>query len=319
MSNLAELYRGLGSIDVPMLTRPPHVHPYMANSDDMSTEERHTALAYKPSLLYLEPNDPGSAASDSETTSSTNPPPVTGRVLRFSGSELESLKAHATDPNSGSWVTTFEALCALFHQCIYQARLHYQKQTQCTLSPPDFLTPVNILSTSRGIPDLPPTYFPNNLLCAYSAFSHDVLAEGPLWQIAKQLYDMTRSGFPTADEVKQTIQWIAAHPDKHQIRPGFRYGNGSLMISSWAKFDMYAGTEFEAGEKPALVVPPFTPISLLDGLGYVLPTEMHGQKTGGDKGALDVYIALSEPLWEILERDEQLGRFSSEWSNTARS
>ncbi|KAF5366246.1 hypothetical protein D9758_005740 [Tetrapyrgos nigripes] len=251
MSNLAELYRGLGSSDVPMLSRPPHIRSYLSDMDNMNTEERQAALAYQSSLFYV--------------------------------------------------------LSALFHQCIYRARLKYQAQTQDTLSPPDFLTSVNVVSTPKGIVDLPPTYFPNNVLGTYSSFQHDLLANGPLWRIAKQLHDMIRSVFTTTNEIKQTIHWVAAQPDKRQITSVFRHGNGSLMMSSLAKFNMHGGTEFVEGEKP-LIVYPFTSMSFVDGMGLVLPTEERGT------GALDVYMVLSKPLWEILEGDEQLRRFSSEWS-----
>jgi hypothetical protein len=72
---------------------------------------------------------------------------------------------------------------------------------------------------------------------------------------------------------------------------------------------MYEGTAFE--HRPALVSTPFTPISLIDGLGYFLPVDLHSQEADGDKAAIDVHLALSEPLWEILQRDEQLRSFSS--------
>ena len=77
------------------------------------------------------------------------------------------------------------------------------------------------------------------------------------------------------------------------------------MISQWNKFDMYAGNVFEV--PPVLVSTPFTPISLLDGLAYFLPTEEQG--TGGDTGAIDVNVSLSEPLWNIIDQDEEFRRF----------
>jgi len=77
------------------------------------------------------------------------------------------------------------------------------------------------------------------------------------------------------------------------------------MISQWNKFDMYESTVFDV--EPILVSPPFTPISLMDGLVYYLPTE--DRSTGADRGAIDVVLALSEPIWGILDQDSEFRRF----------
>ncbi|KAF8917562.1 hypothetical protein CPB85DRAFT_1284610, partial [Mucidula mucida] len=75
------------------------------------------------------------------------------------------------------------------------------------------------------------------------------------------------------------------------------------MASQWNKFDMYAGTVFDVA--PLLVSPPFTPVALVDGLAYFLPNEEQGQPGARnvDFGAIDLNLALSAPLWEILDRD----------------
>ncbi|KAJ4480580.1 transferase family-domain-containing protein [Lentinula edodes] len=256
MRDLAELYRGLNSAGIPTLSHPPHFQPYMSDLE-MTLDEKQAALAFRPSLLVVEPRV---LPSEAMTVPASEPQtPVVGRILRFS----------------------------------------------------DFLTPVDF--RGNRFPDLPTLYFPNALLCLYTSLSQDVLAHAPLWQIAKHLHDLMRNEVPDAQHLKSTLRWITAQPDKRRIRSGFRYGNGSIMVSQWAKFEMYEGTDFEDGQKPILVSTPFTSISLVDGLAYTLPTEMQG-KTGGDKRAIDVNLALSSPIWEILEHDKQLKRFSSSWA-----
>ncbi|KAK0195329.1 hypothetical protein F5146DRAFT_1132817 [Armillaria mellea] len=271
--DLAELYR------TSSLAHPPHIRSYLS---ELTPEERAAALDFKPSQFYVEQNP----AFTSYTVTSPN----VGRFLRFSSSELSVLKARATDPSSDGWISTFDALCAHLYQRVYRARLQLRAKDPALpeLSPPDFLTPVNL----RSRIGLPPRYFPNALHCQYTSLSHDLLANGPLWQVAKALHDLTRA--TSKEEVDKTYKWIAAQPDKRKIKQGFRYGSGSLMLSQWNKMDMYAGCVFDVA--PDLVAPPFTPISLLDGLGYFIPTGEQGD-------GIDVALSLSEPIWEFFDKD----------------
>jgi len=63
---------------------------------------------------------------------------------------------------------------------------------------------------------------------------------------------------------------------------------------------MYDGATFEVS--PRLVQPPFTQISNLDGLGYLLPTERQD-------GSICLALALSDPLWALLLEDEALAQY----------
>ena len=114
----------------------------------------------------------------------------------------------------------------------------------------------------------------------------------------------------------RSLHWIAAQPNKRRVRLGFRFEAGSFLVSQWCKFDMYRGAEFDS--LPALVSPPFTPISLVDGLAYLVATEDQlrqsadeGQtpSVGATTGSIDVHLALSEPLWAILEQDERFRQY----------
>ncbi|KAJ6513150.1 transferase [Mycena sanguinolenta] len=295
--DLAELYRGLQSSEtVPSLLHPPHIRPYMWEliSGNMTPEERLAALNIQPPLFHAEP--PSTDNSSSVTYGSLTPPPYAteGRFLRFSSARLEALKVEATDPNGSGWVSTFEALAAYIYQRVHQARLQLSAKDANfgELSRLDFLTPINL----RSRLGLPARYFPNTLMATHTTFLADTLANGPLWQVAKVVHDLTRTSFLTKkDEIDRDLKWIAAQPDVRKVGTKFQYGNGSFMVSQWNKFDMYAGSVFDVA--PVLVSPPFTQSSLVDGLVYFLPTEEIG--TGGDVGAIDVSLSLSAPLWEL--------------------
>jgi hypothetical protein len=184
--------------------------------------------------------------------------------LRFSSRELDALKAHATDPNgnpsSDSWISTFDALLAHLYQRVCRARLQLREKdpNQAKLSPPDFLTPIHI----RNRLGLPPLDFPDAVFCVYTTLPIDVLANGPLWQVAKALHDLTRTASTTSkEEMNRSLSWIVVQPDKQKIRQGFQYRNGSFMVSQRNKVNMYVGTVFDV--RPVLVSTPFMPISLL--------------------------------------------------------
>jgi hypothetical protein len=304
--DLAELYRGLESSENrdPVPFHPPHIRPYMSElvGGNIEPEERQAALDFQPPLFHAEPPASTTVIDPSSVTIYPPPPyPVEGRFVRFSSARLAALKAQATDPNGAGWISTFDALSAYIYQRVHQARLRLSAKDPNfgALSPTDFLTPVDL----RSRLGLPARYFPNALFASYTTIPPDVLATGPLWQIAKVVHDLTRSSFLSSkDEIDRSLKWIAAQPDTRKIDEHFRYGNGSFMLSQWNKFDMYAGSVFEVA--PVLASPPFTQSSLVDGLVYLLPTEEIA--TGGDAGAIDVSLSLVTPIWAVIEEDGPL-------------
>ncbi|KAJ6508029.1 transferase family-domain-containing protein [Mycena vitilis] len=304
MRDLAELYRAIGpsvsSDTVFSLSHPPHIRPYMSElvGGNMAPEERQAALGYKPAGFYVQPptaaGDGG--AGDSLSAAILAPrPPTLGRFVRYSSSELAALKAKATDPSGGSWVSTFEALAAHIYQRVHRARLqlHAKDPGLGELSRTDILNPIDLRSRLK----LPARYSPNALFAPSTVIPPEILT-GPLWQVAKAVHDFTRSDALTSKvELDHTLKWIAAQLDMRKILSSFQYGTGSFMASQWNKFDMYSGAVFDVG--PILVSPPFTQSSLVDGLAYFLPTEELA--TGGDAGAIDVSLALSEPVWAFMD------------------
>ncbi|KAJ7030442.1 transferase [Mycena alexandri] len=297
--DLAELYRGLlSSGGAASLAHSPHIRPYMSElvGGNMTPEEREAALGFSTASFRTE-----STSSSPATVYLPPLSPVVGRFLRFSTPELADLKAKATDPNGDGWVSTFDALSAHIYQRVHRARLqlYASDPTLGDLSPTDFLMPVNL----RAPLGLPPRYFHNTLFTSSKIIPPDVLA-GPLWKVAKAVHDIGRSSALTKDQVNASLKWVAAHSDPQKIMGTFQYGSGSFMISQWNKFDMYAGSIFDG--PPVLVSPPFTQSSLVDGLVYFLPTEELG--TGGDAGAIDVSLSLSEPVWAFMDQVWSLAR-----------
>lgn len=291
--DLAEVYRGAGS-----LVQIPTLHPFVLETKDEDAD-------FQPSILFVKtpPISPITTVEiPSENDDSPSPPPTPptiGRFLHFSSQELSAIKSSATNPSPSSpreWVSTFDALCAHFHKRVHLARL----KTGISLSPADILAPVNI----RSLLDVGPHYTFNALLCSYTSFSTEFLVKASLWEVAKQLHEMTRSSsFTSKEEIVRIIKWISTQTDKREIKSGFKYGSRSLMLSQWNKFDIYKSMVFKREETPVLVAPPFTEISLMDGLGYFVDV------SGVEGEAIGVYLALSGETWKALDEDEEFRKF----------
>lgn len=303
VADLAETYRRPDTA----LRVPPQVEPYLA---DLSEEDKVKARSFKPTLYHLD-DDTAVDGAEANATAAPDVPevqydtlaPCTGRVLRLSGADLSKLKQRAASEDGG-WVSTFDVLNAHLHQRVYQAR-HRLRQNLTSnlppLSPPDLLSPVDVRGKAPGMLK---TYTGNAVFTTYAHFDNpaDLLSSEPaaLGRVAASVHAMTRQkGVTDPQEIESTIKWIAAQGDKSKIKNGFRFGNASLMLSQWNKVDMYDSATFDEGVRPCLVAPPFTPISLLDGLGYYLPTPAQGSEQ--DKGDIDVYLSLSDDVWGELD------------------
>eukprot|EP00762_Andalucia_godoyi_P003230 ANDGO_06671.mRNA.1 Anthranilate N-benzoyltransferase protein 3 len=323
--DLAELYRGVCMAESTgasvQLAHMPQIRSYMWELHRMTPEERRQALQFEPSLFRLVPN----LSTTFAASGASSRPPVVGRILRFSTSELNDIKAHATEMAGCSWISTFDALSAHLYQRVYIARVKHSREfgglpNESQVSG-NFLASVNWRGTDRL--NLPRGYFPNAVFCPYFSLSPDVLACAPLSQIARVVHDSLRQ--PSKEQAVQTIRWIAAQPDKSCVLLAFPFETGGFMVSQWCKFDMYVNTHFDVDAvgqpiAPALVCPPFTPISLVDGLAYFLATEdqfmqasqQNGRSavsTGKNTSAIDVSLSLSEPIWHLLDKDPEFRRF----------
>ncbi|OJJ74368.1 hypothetical protein ASPBRDRAFT_118736 [Aspergillus brasiliensis CBS 101740] len=323
--DLAQLYRALepngrsgDDTGTPTLPSPPDICSYLRDPDSMTSEEHQAAFEYSPSSYYLDENPSTDTKTESlASPSQPAPPPVLGRVLRFSSQKLQELKAQATDPNGRDWVSTNDALVAYLYQLTYRARLQHltaqgvPETTALNQLSTGIFSPINMRSPTRL--NLSPRYFPNCVygMCMY--LQPETLASGPLWKIAKAFHDISHGITP--GEMKQTTQWLAIQPDKSRIKMNYDF-NGSFTTSQWSKFDMYVGTDFDVDQDgnvipPVVVSRPFTDISRVDGLAMVMASEEQFHRaseiSASSNGPCAVYVnyTLSEPLWAYLDKDEE--------------
>jgi hypothetical protein len=233
-----------------------------------------------------------------------------------------SAVSRSSSNSSSEELSTFDALSAHLWQCVSRARLQLCESQGMSASAAalhvsgDFLTSVNWRGPSRL--DLPARYFPNCVFCPYFSLPTDHLVDAPLASVAAAVHEAVRS--LSRQEALQTLRWIAAQPNKRRVRLGFRFDKPAFLVSQWCKFDMYRGAEFDS--LPALVSPPFTPISLVDGLVYFLGTEDQLRQPAADSteevqspsagttiGSIDVNLSLSQPLWALLDQDARFRRY----------
>lgn len=252
------------------------------------------------------------------------PSRVTGRTLHFTSDQLAKLKECATDPNGLGWVSASEALSAYLCQLVYKSRIRLLA-TQ-GIEVPDAAAQLrrgfwaSIDSRPPRYLDLPARYFPNASFSVIHSFSHDTLYEGALWQPAKEIHGVIRA--VDSQRITDETAWFAAQPDKSKVKVDHTFGSGSFTVSQWSKHDMYAGVVFDedtAGNPihPVLVAPPFTAISMVDGLGLILSTPeeqdstMQSAAIGDGRGErpppqpVDVNLILDGRLWSILDEDKE--------------
>lgn len=226
-------------------------------------------------------------------------PPTTGRFIHLEIGRLKELKARAQDAKSADPITAFDALSAFILQAVHRARVRMRRDDP-SISPlgsPCYLTSVNV----RRLLGLSDRYINNCLVTPYFNIAPEAPSTAPLSEIARTLHDSVRSVTPK--DVEDSARYIESQEDKTKLRFTFPGGTGSVMTSQWSRFNMYP--QFD-GHRPILSSTPFTAISLVDGLGYFLPNKQQG--TPEDKGDLELCLALSHPLWAVLDED-------TEWSD----
>ncbi|KAJ5783209.1 hypothetical protein N7457_004983 [Penicillium paradoxum] len=326
--NLAEIYRNLAHSERPVLPSTPVIRSYLDDPNLMSDDERQEAIEFQPSILSLEEsNDTESSTPGPKTEVSDGQSKitgrVTGRVLRFTGAQLKHLKELATEPEGRSWVSTFEALSAYLYQKVYRARVQLMKSHGVPASEiascfsRGFWGSIDLRGPTRL--NISERYFPNAVApLILSQSSHELLTDGPLWQVATALHGVVRSFNP--ERLDKDLKWIAAQPDKGRIRVKFSFSGGNFTVSQWSNHEMYIGVDFDADEDgnaipPTLVSPPLTEISRVDGLAMILSTEEQlSRNTKHEEPpslpcSLDVNLTLMEHLWPILDADEQFRQY----------
>lgn len=223
-------------------------------------------------------------------------PPVTGRFIHLRVARLSTLKLKAQDENHSDPISTFDALSALILQAVHRARTRLRERdlTLSPVDPPCYLTSVNV----RPLLGLSNRYINNCLLTPFFDIPSDTLLHAPLSQIARTFHIAVRA--VTLEDVEDSARYIEEQDDKSSLRFKFRGGSGSVMTSQWSRLNMYPAFD---GVRPILASTPFTEISLVDGLGYFLPNKHQG--TEEDRGDIELCLALSDPLWQVLQEDKQ--------------
>lgn len=218
------------------------------------------------------------------------PVPVIGRALYLSEATQRGLVAAATSGDGDGWVSTFEAVGAWLLRLSYQARARISPGT----APSDsFLAPINL----RGVLGLGAGYLFNGSLVSTAAVDRGLLTGDALAPIAAAIHRLVRAPCNTETSVAQeTVTWLAAQKDPSCI--GTSFTPGGLQLSAWNKFDLYGAATLD--DRPTLAVTPFTHISLMDGLCYVLPSSAPNSRDA------IIYAAFAEDVWAELEKDETI-------------
>ncbi|PWN25264.1 hypothetical protein BDZ90DRAFT_86327 [Jaminaea rosea] len=305
--DLATVYRQLSAgVEKPQLDHAPSIRPYMADwASGASEEEREEARSWKSRGYKLAGEDwkegSNGVTQSTPVIESDSPPPdpdpVQGRVLRFSPTQLASLKQAALPHThtEGQYITTFDALFAHLLQLTYRARSspHRNPAAQPTIC--NFLTP----SSWRARLGLPAHHTPNTCFVNFASLDPQEVLQGPVDRIATAVHSVSR-GLSLGD-AQAELRWLCAQRDKGRVQLAYEYGEGSLMLSAWHRMDVYAAGTLDDALVPAVVSTPFTSVSLVDGLGYFLPVPPKVGKQGEGAG-IDVALALKGSVWREIDR-----------------
>lgn len=268
VGHLAELYT-TGKVAV-----PPIIHPFRPSKGPGD---------YKPARYSMAPQTmtlPGTPVIQ---------PPVIGRFIHFDKAYLSQLKVRATP--SGGWTSTYAAVVAHLYHITHRARrILYAKDT---LSDANILVSINLRTRT---PDIPAEYFSNAVLTPNDRYDSDALFDADLRDVTAFVNRIIREQIKP-DEIDDTLRWLHAQEDKTRIDSGFRFGNGGFATAQWSGFDLYGAATFDEC-RPVLVAPPFTPISLCNGLMYTLPPAPNGE---GTEEGLMICLSLEGKLWDVID------------------
>ncbi|KAL3660366.1 hypothetical protein V7S43_014519 [Phytophthora oleae] len=224
VQDLAELYRGsLNDREPFKLSKPPHIHSYKAELHNMTPKERQEALSVEPVGFELSPQIATSVPAEDKPT----PPPVQGRVLRFSFRELALLKAEANSTNQSKPFSTFCALAAHIWQSVHRARV--AMVDDATALRPQLLLPVN-LRTRNQLTGIQSRYFPNAVFSAVVSASAAQVLDAPLSAVAAMIHDNVQPQEPT--DMLEALKWIAAQPDKRRVQACYDYSKKKRVCDS---------------------------------------------------------------------------------------
>ncbi|KAF1336042.1 Shikimate o-hydroxycinnamoyltransferase, partial [Globisporangium splendens] len=207
---------------------------------------------------------PAPVSSKEAPVESTAPPPVpptfpatTLHVFHVTPEHMKRIKAIASAGLTDGYVSTTDALTALFVILITQARGHGQDMRLTTW----------VNARKRFTPPLPANYAGNAAFNAFSLYTVDelsVLNEDAIRTIAKRV----RGSVLRFDDeyLRDVIEFISSQGNLMDVSIGTNFFFGpDLMFTSWSNFGMY-DAKFET--TPWFVGPPKMP--MFDGMVVIV-------------------------------------------------
>ena len=240
-------------------------------------------------------DDPDAIVADSKSVS------VTSRLFYMTASSLANLKAAAFPTDSGSWISTHDALGALIWQCITRARAKRHPQDTKT----KFCVFVN--ARNRIVDLLPEKFVGNICIGAQAELSTTDVASSDLAALASRIRQSLKG--LNRSYVLGLINHINNFGGNvNCIKPATQSCLGDdITLVSWADFKVYDIDFGTLGKLDWFRCPWRT----LDGTVKIMP-ERKGPRPGSTEEGFEVNVELREddmarllqdPLWDSYVQD----------------
>lgn len=301
--DLAEIYRSIsaGNAGISIeLSKPTSLEPFMVSSmAHMMDDEKRDALRFSPAAhsLHETPDRSEERRAQIPRGSSPDCDPVEGRTLRFSPGQLATLKSLAVDPNNAqSRSSSYTALAAHIWQQTHLARLASARAR----SEGTDIYDLSMFGTSVDFCKhlgLPERSFGNTIIEKVMDLNSVVLETSPLWEIASAINNIVRH--VSEEETRKLGRWVAAQPQKQRIQLDLKVTPSSFIATSWHRFPLYSGAEFD-------VAPLFaSPVSggLFDGMVVMMESRAMD-------GGIDALVCVKKSTFAVLDADKS---FIANW------
>lgn len=233
-------------------------------------------------------------------------PPITSRTWHLSSASLEQLKADASPVGNGdseaqSWISTYDAVMALFWKTMTRAKIPLLKPSMDDES--IIVHPAN--ARSRLDPPLPSRYLGNG--CALPRAGP--LRVGDLIEAdLRRLAPLVRQGIKeiTPQYTAEMPEWVAGLRDRRWITVSMNNFLGlDLAGTSWQGMEAYQKHDFGFGLPVALR----WPNPSFEGYVFIFPQRAGVKGAAPDEG-LEVCVCLEEGSAGRLLKDQELLKYA---------
>lgn len=236
-------------------------------------------------------------------------PPITSRTWHLSSASLEQLKADASpvqgpgnsDGEAQSWISTYDAVMALFWKTMTRAKIPLLKPSMDDKS--SIVHPAN--ARSRLDPPLPSRYLGNG--CALPRAGP--LPVGDLIEAdLRRLAPLVRQGIKeiTPQYTAEMPEWVAGLRDRRWITVNMSNFLGlDLAGTSWQGMEAYQKHDFGFGLPVALR----WPNPSFEGYVFIFPQRSGVKGAAPDEG-LEVCVCLEAGSADRLLKDEELLKYA---------